>query len=261
MSDTPNPSNSVLWFFILTVIYAFVEYSSSKNMSSQSNTRLNFGIYILLVFIGEFFINLGLTTSMCGTTQWTTAMLVTVFPWGFIFGILILLLNLFPEWLSPFSNTFGYGIAIMAGLNTTLADILEPNPKQLKTENYDESMHQALAHIYSDKSLLVNEITLTNFEYFWDNMKGVFQKGVHENNDLKNELYSYIVLKNTVASSIWYILTGILITSISYNYIINTSCSVSASDMQKRHAEYEEELAQAQEVANTSDQRVYTTTE
>ena len=53
-------------------------------------------------------------------------------------------------------------------------------------------MEQALAHIYSDKSMLVNEITPTNFEYFWNNMKGVFQKGVFGNIELKNKLYSLL---------------------------------------------------------------------
>ena len=78
-----------------------------------------------------------------------------------------------------------------------MADILEPNPKIKKTPD-TQAMDEALAHIYSDKSLLVNEITVDNFNYFWDKMRGVFQKGVYSNTGLKGQLYSMVVLKDTV---------------------------------------------------------------
>ncbi len=167
---------------------------------------------------------------------------------------------MFPGWLSPFSNTFGYAIALMAGLNDTFADIIEPNPKGIKLKPDESILQQALAHIYSDKSLLINEITVDNFDYFWDSMKGVFKQSAYENDTFKNNLYSMVVLKNTVSMCIWYILTGILITSISYNYIINSGCKASAAEMQERHVQYEQELAEAQSSTTTA-KRVYTTTE
>ena len=263
-SSTPNPTGSIIWFFIITTLYTIFQYNATKTMGqdSTSTTRMYFSIYVLLIIVGEFFVNLGVTTSMCGTAEWSTALMVTIFPWGFIFGILTLLLSMFPGWLSPFSNTFGYGIAILAGLNNVLADILEPNPKTKKNAE-TQAMDEALAHIYSDKSLLVNEITVDNFNYFWDKMKGVFQKGVYTNQELKGQLYSMIVLKDTVAEYIWYLLAGLLITSVSYNYIVNSACTNSASDMQKRHEEYEEQLAEAQEKAQNakSNTRVYTSNE
>ena len=40
---------------------------------------------------------------------------------------------MFPGWSAPFSNTFGYGIAMLAGLNDTMNDIIEPNPKGIKS--------------------------------------------------------------------------------------------------------------------------------
>ena len=68
---------------------------------------------------------------------------------------------LFPGWLIPFSNTFGYGIAKLGGLNNLLNKILKPqdatgNPKLTK----------ALADIYTDRSLLINEIGISNFDTF-----------------------------------------------------------------------------------------------
>lgn len=264
MSDTtstPNPTSSIGGFAILTTIYAFADYNTSKNKDT-SQSGLWFGIYLFSVLIYEYLSNANLTTSVCGSSQWSTALLVTLIPWVIIFGTLLLLLLLFPGWLRPFSNTFGYAVAIMSGINSTLADIFTANPKGENTTPKDSSMNQALAHIYSDKSLLVNEITKENFDFFWKNMSGTFQPGVVNNEQLKMDLYSYVALKETVSKYLWYILSGILITSVSYNYIVNAACNVSVEEMQKRHEEYEQELSDAQtQSANAPDTRVYTTTE
>ena len=259
MSSTANSSTSIMIFVILTIIYAFVKYYTSNTLQSVAN-NLYFYIYLLTVLLAEYFVNLSLTNSICGSSQWTTSLFVTILPWGLIFGILTLLLTMFPGWLSPFSNTFGYAIALMAGLNDIFADIIEPNPTGVKLKPEESIIQQALAHIYSDKSLLINEITVDNFEYFWNSMKGVFKDSVYENDTFKNNLYSMVVLKNTVSMFIWYILTGILITSISYNYIINSGCKASAAEMQQRYAEYEQELTEAQ-TSTVPAKRVYTTTE
>uniref|UniRef100_A0A6C0JZJ0 Uncharacterized protein n=1 Tax=viral metagenome TaxID=1070528 RepID=A0A6C0JZJ0_9ZZZZ len=259
MSSTANSSTSIMLFIILTTIYAFVKYNTSNTLQSVAN-NMYFYIYLLIVLLAEYFVNLNLTTSICGSSQWTTALIVTILPWGIIFGILTLLLTMFPGWLSPFSNTFGYAIALMAGLNDIFADIIEPNPKGVKVKPEESIVQQALAHIYSDKSLLINEITVDNFDYFWDSMKGVFKQSAYENDTLKNNLYSMVVLKNTVSMYIWYILTGILITSISYNYIINSGCKASAAEMQQRYVQYEQELSEAQ-TSTAPAKRVYTTTE
>lgn len=260
MSDTPNPTSSITWFILITTIYAFVDYSTSKK-KNNTNSGLWFGIYIFAVFIAEFILNVTLTTTKCGSSQWTMAIFVTLIPWGIIFGTLLLLLFIFPGWLQPFSNTFGYAMTIIAGINSTLADILIANPKNDKNSQ-DGPMHEALAHIYSDKSLLVNEITKENFDFFWNNMSGTFKPGVANNEKLKMDLYSFVVLKETVSKYIWYIFAGVLITSVSYNYIINSKCNISVAEMQKRQSEYEQELVDAQnQASNSSETRIYTTTE
>jgi hypothetical protein len=260
-----NPTGGMVFFFIVTTIYTVVSYNLNKKYDKDVSTssRMFFGIYLLLVIVGEFFVNLSLSAGACGTPQYSTALITTILPWGFMFGILVLLLTMFPGWLSPFSNTFGYGFALMAGLNDTMNSIIEPNPKGAKANPGNEFMEQALAHIYSDKSLLVNEITPDNFGYFWNNMKAVFQKGVFENMDLKNKLYSLVQLKYSVAEYVWYILAGLLVTSVSYNYIINSACSINAEEMKKRHDKYQEEMdAEHQESLDNQDsQRVYVHTD
>ena len=266
MSDapsTPNSTLSTIVFCVITIVYIVVDHyniiTPSPNRASQ---YLIF--YMMVILLWEYYTNITLTTSICGSAQWITAMIATIFPWGLIFGAFIILLSIFPGWLSPFSNTFGYAVARMNGLNTTLVDILSESTKGIKVGEQTDAMNQALAHIYSDKSLLVNEITPDNFEHFWENMKSAIKSSVYNDTSqtLKKELYGLVVLKYTVAKFVWYMLIGILITSVSFNYIANSECQKNAGDMQKNQEDYERQLAEAQEEAqNAPEKRVYTTTE
>ena len=261
-STSPNPTISIVYFFVVTTIYTALNYNAHKSYDEDSGNKgiVYFAIYILFVVVGEYFINVQLTTTLCGSPQYGTALITTVLPWGFMFGGLSLLLSLLPGWLSPFANTFGYGLALMAGLNDTMNDILEPNPTG-KKDPKNEFMEQALAHIYADKSMLINEITPDNFDYFWKNMKGIFKTGVEENMNLKSKLYSFVQLKYVISEYIWYILAGLLVTSVSYNYIINSACGISAAEMKKRHKEYEDEQDALHQSKKTDTKRVYSQTD
>jgi len=78
MSDPspPNPSSAMLLFFVLTSIYFAVKYNTEP-----SKNKVYFGIYTLLLIIGEFFINMSLTKSLCGSSQIGSAIFITVIPW------------------------------------------------------------------------------------------------------------------------------------------------------------------------------------
>ena len=233
MSDTspPNPATSILWFFVITSIYFPMKYYTHD----RTKQMIYGGIYILLLIVGEFFINLSLTGAMCGSNQWDTALVVTLIPWVVIFGILNLLLLTLPGWLSPFSNTFGYAIAKLAGLSNLMNDILKPKiiSKDLPEGSNLIPVQEALAHIYSDKSLLINEVTQSNFDKFWENMSAVFKPGVKDNSSLKQKLLDMVRLKDIVAEYVWYLLTGFLVTSVGYNYVANSGCTQSVQEMQK----------------------------
>lgn len=256
MSETPNPTFSIIFFVVLTSIYSIIKYFIKGNTSQT----IYFGIYISLLLIGQFFINLNLSHTLCGENQWKTTLMITSIPWIFIFVIVTYLLTLFPGWLSPFSNTIGYGVALVAGINKLMNTILQPNPKLVPNTEETKIIQESLAHIYGDKSLLINEITLENFNYFWQKMSGIFKQGVKDNLQLKAQLYNMVKLKTLVAEYVWYLLTGLLVTSVSYNYLINTGCNRSSDEMKKRHDEYLKTISEEDEKENGS-KRVYSTTE
>lgn len=248
-SSVPNPSMGILWFFVLTTIYFIIKY-----VMGAKGYMLYFVIYLFLLIGGEFFINFSLAKAMCGSAQLGPALFITFIPWIIIFGLLNVALFLFPGWKSPFSNTFGYGVTRLFGINDLLNKILKPQNTNSKDPN-----SVALEHIYSDRSLLINEINPEKFDDFWKGMSSLFTSNA---GDFKEKLHDLVRLKDIVAEYIWYMLTGVLVTSVGYNYIVNSGCSQSVKEMQKRHKEYEEnEKNKSVDQATAKPKRIYASDE
>ena len=255
----PGPQVGMLWFFIITSIYLPLKYMNYSPESENNSSLIYNAIYILLIIIGEYFINLNITTELCGDTQWSTAISVTIIPWIIIFGLMNIMLILFPGWLTPFSNTFGYGVAYLMGVGDIFVDILK------KPDDTDElgETKQALARILGDKAIMINEIPGTadgidGFRQYLQQIQPLLEKpydtanfttddGLREyieykpDSDQQDKLYqlfSLVRMKNLIAEYIWYLLTGALVTSVGYNYIINSGCKLSSKEMQRRHDEY-----------------------
>ena len=239
---TVNPSASIIIFLILTLAYSIFKYYTK----SPAMIKMWTIIYFLVLIIVQFFINLSMTNEICGNTQYTIAFRTTLVPWLFIFGSMNLLLMAFPSWLSPFSNTIGYFFTYVTGINSFFKSILADR-QSMKLGADKADMMSAINNVYEDKSLLINSMTVSNLPEWWENMKkgGLLKSGV--NQEHYDELMNYIKLKTEVASFIWYSLTGVLVTSVSYNSIVNSGCSQSVEEMEKRHNEYLEKEKQISE--------------
>ncbi len=285
----PNNSMSIIFFLITTLLYGYFNYNNSKipleeniykiisdnyisyNYSSKHYT--NIIIYILLLIVGNYFININISKELCQNVQWFSTFIITLLPWILIFFSIIIIILIFPGWLAPFSNTIGYFIANLNGLNDLMNKILisqaEIESKKSLT-NDNRLVQYNLTKIYGDQSLLINEITNDNFKNFIDNLiKGhlISEEIIKKEIDsvatdsattdstttdsattdydpdsqptfLLTELFNLIILKNNIAEIIWYILTGLLVTSIIYNYLVNNECKRSIKQMQNRHKNY-----------------------
>jgi hypothetical protein len=260
-----SSGTSFIVFLFGTLFFIIFNNSNLSNRKINAEARFKSSvmysaIYALGVILFNLYINLGITADTCGTTQWGTAVYATLFPWILIFGILMIFLELFPGWLTPFSNTFGYLIAYFAGVGGVIDKIFKPLTKGKNTE-VNEEVQVALSHIYGNKSLLINEITTDSFDDFWSGMSSLMLPGAVNNEDLKNELFSMIVLKESAAKWLWYMLSGVLAMSVSLNYIVSSACSLSTDEMKARHDEYEETIAKEKEESENNKQRIYSTTE
>ena len=271
-TPSPNPLAAMIFFFIVTSIYCII----SIFMSGDAMQALMIKVcYILFVITGQYFINLNLSSAMCGTGQWKTALYITVIPWIMIFSVLHLFLYLFPGWLAPFSNTFGYLVAKLMGLPDLMKKILVPlneNPTNnaLMQVSKDTSMlinqftPESYEEKHDDKERMVNgklekqtgQVTKhrTNFDDAWKKLqdskiiKTTFLPQTdpnydpYENENYRNKLYNFVQMKYSISEYVWNMLTGLFVTSISYNYIINSSCAKSPKEMKERYDKYQEDL-------------------
>ena len=246
-NNAPNPSTSVFTFFLITLFYFIAKYKTPNSMATMLNI-----IYIIAIVSTQISINTALAKSICNNTQsMNVGILATVFPMLFIFGLLQLLLTIFPGWIEPFSNTFGYGMTKLVGLHDLMKRLLVAPQFNAAPE---KKIINAVNSIYNDPSIFINQFSYANREDFnrtWDNSfaggKGIFVKsagsaptpysaanpnptpGTH----LYQEFRNMVKLKDIVGTFIWYILVGVIVTSRSYNYIISQPCSLNASVAQK----------------------------
>lgn len=246
-NNAPNPSTSVFTFFLITLFYFVAKYKTPNSMSTMLNI-----IYIIAIVSTQISINTALAKSICNNAQsMNVGILATVFPMLFIFGLLQLLLTIFPGWVEPFSNTFGYGIAKLVGLHDLMKRLLVSPQFNAAPE---KKIINAVNSIYNDPSIFINQFSYANREDFnktWDNSysngKGIFVKGAGPaplpysaanpnpppGSHLYQEFRNMVKLKDIVGTFVWYMLVGVITTSRSYNYIISQPCSLNASVAQK----------------------------
>jgi hypothetical protein len=237
--DIPSPATTLIYFILVTTCFLFFTvFTINKsdtiedvNNSKDSNV-INF-IYILFIIIGSYFLNVHNSRIICDQSiEWNYILMVTMVPWLVIFILLYFILKIFPGWVSPFSNTIGYVFVSMLGVSTILDNIM--NPANTASEKIE--IVKAINNINNNKSKFINQIDieLSNFENFITELKNsrLFTKDDTKDKDIIS-LYKLLTIKHVIGKIIWYILAGILISSISYNYIIGISCEKSVEQIIK----------------------------
>ena len=230
---------SLIVFTALSTVYLIIKYFMQRQTIDKpitnSSTSIK-GITILfygVLFISQFFVNYNSTKQVCGFYQPVTAFFTTFIPWIFIFGTLNILLLIFPGWKTPFSNTIGFIVTKMAGIETLFRNMLIDNNENSKLIN----------RIYKDPSPLINEFTPDTFQDTITNINSIQGEPVInvENKSNLYKLYNLVLLKDLVSVFVWYILTGGLVASAAYNFIANSPCKRSVAYMKQQRKEWEEE--------------------
>ena len=245
-----DPATSIFVYTGITLVYFIFKYLMPERES------ILFIIYFILVLASQFVLNIYLAKQMCSSpSNVGTAFIATFIPWMFIFGLLNLLLNVFPGWLSAFSNTIGYAIASVAGVASLFTDQLlnmgnPPSKDALKV----------IQNITSDPSTIFNTLNDDNIVKFWNksievqlfnsSLKPVVDPNSANVSPLFTQLKNFIRLKNIVSFFIWYLLTGVLITSISYNYMLSVPCVQTPKQARQSAAQF---LANQSSAKNASD--------
>ena len=135
---TGTPFLALFAFFSLTSIYIAVRWFTTDAFKVRNFTwvsKIVSVVYILLVLISQYYINLKHTKIICGTTQRSKALLFTVVPNILMFGLIFGLLIILPGWKAPFANTIGYTVIKTMGVT----DILRKMIKTTKDKGNEET--------------------------------------------------------------------------------------------------------------------------
>jgi hypothetical protein len=239
--DIPSPATTLIYFILVTTCFLFFTvFTINKSdtiedvNNSKDNNVINF-IYILFIIIGSYFLNVHNSRIICDQSiEWNYILMVTMVPWLVIFILLYFILKIFPGWVSPFSNTIGYVFVSMLGVSNILDNIMNSTTDTTISKNTE--LVKAINNINNNKSKFINQIDieLSNFESFIRGLNNaqLFTTSDTNNKDIKS-LYKLLTIKHVIGKIIWYILAGILISSISYNYIIGISCEKSVEQIIK----------------------------
>lgn len=154
-------------FIMLTIGYGILKKFFGPR-SPDDDTRKNSGgiillMYMIITLIVQLVSNFSNAKSVCeGSSQpFFKIFLYTIMPFFFIFGTIVLLINIKKGWLNPFSNTIGYLIAmIIFKGNNSFNTILNA----YRGDSDDDSEQQRMIKtICNDKSLVSNELSGDNY--------------------------------------------------------------------------------------------------
>jgi hypothetical protein len=278
-------SSTVAIGFFLVIFAAYSYYKFTKNGVLSAGVTF---VFFLVLLIGEYFINLAMSKDICGFDQTKTALWATVLPWFFVLGALKAALVVFPGWLSPFSNTFGYiFVSVATDLKDVFNNILTPqfdlDPKSAvskpQTGGGDgdgdgssstdipkddvankRDIGRALEQIYTDQSILLNELNLDNLDRFWDSFKESRLIRPSAKVEELDKIRSFLRMKDIVGEFVWLVLCGLLVVSISYNYILNIGCSFTPEQQKIRAQVLKEKQDAAAAAAEKQKNNVLTIT-
>ena len=266
-----SSSVAIIFFLVLFGGYAYYKYKKNGVLSGG----ITF-LFFLVLIIGEYFINLAMSKDICGFDQEKTALIATVLPWFIVLGALKAALVVFPGWLTPFSNTFGYMfVSAATDLKDVFGSILTPQfdlapPKdggggggaqkgggdstgglQDSADVPEDSVKnkqdigRALEQIYTDQAILLNELSLDNLDRFWDSFKeSKLIRPSAKVEDLE-KIRKFLILKSIVGEFVWLVLCGMLVVSISYNYLLNMGCTFTPEQQKIRAQVLKESQAAA----------------
>jgi hypothetical protein len=212
----------------------------------------------------------------------------TFIPWTLIFGVIIVVLIMYPGFKSAFSDVIGY-FYVSSTANKLLTDLLvnrdlekvlteapqtnnannggEIEMTEIKTGGSDddkEKMQEAadlIIKICGNTSILINQIVPNNFENFWSLLTPLKKDKYKNDNDeatkeLRDELFEIVVTRDNIGEGMWYIYTGLLITAIVQLKITTRGCSTNPKTMEQNYQKF---LDKQEEVTKQKEQATSTT--
>lgn len=283
MTDMPKASSAALISLSIFVVITLVFFSLRPYFIKSSSKLITTCIYFGIIVISQYLTNLSAMHVMCNNWQYGSVFFITIIPWVLVFGVITLVVTMLPSWLIPFSNTFGYAAAKLAGLDDIMKNLaLDPNTIKSSANSsgstLTEEQRKTLDILYfvtKDPSLIVNELTCFsreekgedgktklvcsdkgNFDKLFNKLTGVvFKQLSGDETKHKERLRSMVQFKEMISEAIWYLLFGTYTVMITNMTIANSGCNTSTALMRERYAKYKKQVKSSKE--NEAPNRVF----
>lgn len=277
-----NSYLNIVTFLATTVVYYMyfkpvLTYAISSNPEAHkkymSDNYLYLGIYFFVVLIVQFIVNSTVISNKCGGDlkhNLGMAAGITLLSWTLIYGAIIIVLLAYPGFKTAFSDVVGY-YYISDRASKLLSELLvNPEVKDsINAEGIDETNKSALEKaasmiikICGSPSILINQIVPTNFNEYWDILQPLIKPELKTDSaklsEKRDELFSIVTSRDNVGEAMWYVYTGLLLTSIVQLRIATLPCELNRETIQKNTAAYLEEQSKVDERNELATSQVYT---
>ena len=281
---------NIVTFLLTTIFYYMVlkpemKYDTVTNpeeyKSYISNNHLYLAVYLLLVMVIQFIVNSSIISSTCGgsiSENMGAAGIFTFLPWTLIFGVTIIILVINPGFKSAFSDVIGYyyvsssaneiltKLLLNQDVNAALNQNTNAAPAAASVGGGDKENMQAAADVIlkicGNASILINQMVPSNFESYWkllEPLKKDEYKGT-KGDELRNKLFDLVVMRDNIGEALWYIYTGLLLTSIVQLKITSRGCASNPKTMEANHKKFKEQQEAVQKQAAAVESTTYTIT-
>lgn len=265
--------------FLLTTLFYYMALKPSLPYSLYStpelyNTYISdhymfLGIYVALVLMVQFMVNSSLMATKCGgslSENMGTAGLLTFLPWTLIFGVLVVVLSVYPGFKSAFADVVGY-YYVSGSANKLLTELLmnQEVERSMASETHTPEQKKALEtaadiilKICGNTSVLINQMVPSNFDSYWGMLKPLMKEQYRNDasdatQQLKHSLFELVVTRDNVGEAMWYMYTGLLLTSIVQLKMTTYNCASNPKTMEANYQKFlekekatKEQQAQAQ---------------
>jgi hypothetical protein len=220
---------------------------SYANFTKSSYTYLI--IYVLFIIISQFSINVGIIINKCGGNyqeNFASAAMITIVPWIFIFGSVVLILIAFPGFKSAFSNVVGYfsvsgkasDILNKLLVNTEMNKAVESSGKSGAEKTELQESAEAIIKLCGNTSLMINQIVPDNFESYWNILIPLMKPEFANDKELKKQLLDIVVTRDNIGEAMWYCYTAIFLVSIVQYNLTSRGCNMDSAAMVENHQKF-----------------------
>ena len=269
-----------------------------KNYTTSNYVSL--AVYLLLVMVVQFIVNSSIIAQKCGgsiSENMGAAGIFTFIPWTLIFGVTIVILVIYPGFKSAFSDVIGY-FWISNQANELLVELLmqqnvedslakgttpaaaatpaaAPEANTVGGKNTSQKggddkqaireVADLILKLCGNTSILINQMTPRNFEPYWSLLtplkKPKYQNdSAAETQTLKKQLFDLTVTRDNIGETLWYVYTGLLLTSIVQLKITTRGCASNPKTMEENYAKFQQQEAAIKAQNATTTNTTYTVT-